>query len=207
MVSTDEVNNRLLSGGCSLFWVGLAMGTMSFLLAKAAIPTSMQNVSDHDLMLANNLGFIFPPLLGFWVAVVRRSLVSAFSGIAVGVVIGCIYKAVSGYDFFSVMVIYPCALGGLASLVLGAGRASWLAGALSRFFKGLLAGFVLGFLYMVILNVVMGIVVLVGPGNKYQDMMWIAGTTAMAIAGGVYLPLFHWSLNLQSRERSKCDAH
>lgn len=207
MVTSDKVKHRLMSGGCSLFCVGMAMGTLSFLLAKAAIPANSQDASDHDLMLANNLGFIYPPLLGFWVALVRRSLASAFTGIAIGLAIGCIYKAISGYDFFSVMVIYPCALGGFASLLLGAGQKSCDA-AQTRLFKGLVAGFVLGFVYMVILNVAMAIVWmgrLADPVRSYQSLMWIAGTTAMAIASGLYLPLFHWSMNLRNREQLTCD--
>jgi hypothetical protein len=38
------------------------------------------------------------------------------------------------------------------------------------------------------------------PMERFHEMMWIAGLVGLGIAGGIYLPLFHWSANLNRRK-------
>lgn len=71
-------------------------------------------------------------------------------------------------------------------------------GAPTRFLKGLLAGFVLGLVYMVLLNV-FGLYPLPGfdfSTAAYRQTMWLGGTAAMGVASGCYLLLLHWSAGL-----------
>jgi hypothetical protein len=183
-----------------IFVVGAILGCISFVVAIALIPASVPNPSEHDLLLANHLGFIFPPLVGAWAGWLRRSwlwgLVNSFFGIAIG---GC-YYLLCGYDFLAVQVAFPCLLGGVASVAFGIGRRSWFGGIVPRLGKGLLAGFVLGFVYMVVLTIV-GISWFPWDSiAKYHEMMWCSGTVAMTVASSVYLVLFVWASNLQSSD-------
>ena len=154
----------------------------------AASPTT------HDLQLANNLGFIYTPLLGCWSAWVRRSIPWAIFGVLSGLAIGAAYYLLCGTNFLAVMVGFPCVLGGATSVLLGTKHSSWYSGIVERFAKGVLAGFVLGILYMVILNILF---IFTTPNFPYTSPsqhpsgMWTAGTAAMTISSAVYFLLFH----------------
>ncbi|MCO6043480.1 hypothetical protein NG895_06135 [Aeoliella sp. ICT_H6.2] len=183
-----------------LGWIslaGLVVGGIAFLVAMRLVPNSMPTAGAHDLRLANNLGFIYPPLVGIWAGWVRRSIPWAAFGVFSGLVIGAAYYALCGYNFLTVMVGFPCLLGGCTSVLLGTKHDSWVEGIPQRFLKGLAAGFALGFVYMFVLNV------MAAPGlpslEAYRDMMWQAGTIAMMTASGVYFVLFHWSAGLWDR--------
>jgi hypothetical protein len=181
-----------------IFFVGLLLGIVSFVISMAMISRDVPTASAHDLQLANNLGFIYAPFIGMWAGLVRRSLLWTLAGVAVGLALGSLYRWLSGYDFLSVMVAYPCLLGGLAAAALGRGQRSWSDGVLFRLVKGLYSGFVLGFLYMVGLNL-LGAFLLPAfdsTTTQYRSMMWVAGTIAMGFSSAVFLVLFHWSANL-----------
>src|SRR4051812_29156028 len=100
------------------FLVGSLLGILSFMPAIALIPSDVPDPSVHDLRLANNLGFIYPIVLGLWSAWLRRSWQWACIGIVAGLGIGITYFVLCGYDFLSVMVAFPCLLGGGAAVVL-----------------------------------------------------------------------------------------
>lgn len=196
-------------GRLRVFAVGAVLGGLSFIAAIALIPSNVPNPSVHDLLLANYLGFLFPPLVGFWSGLIRHSWKRATSGVVLGLAIGGCYYLLCGYNFLDVMVAFPCLLGGVASMLFGSGDRSWFDGILARLGKGLLAGFVLGFVYMVVLNVVgivyMVVLNVVGIGwfpirstQDYHRMMWHSGTVAMSVASGLYLVLFVWASNLRS---------
>jgi hypothetical protein len=178
--------------------VGMAIGGISFLLAMALIPASVPSLSEHDLRLANHLGFIYPPLVGLWAGWVRRSVPWAVFGVISGLLIGGLYYVLCGYDFLAVMVAFPCLLGGCGSVLLGTKHDSWIAGIPQRFLKGLVAGFVLGLVYAVLLNVIGMFLLSRFPPSvaDYSFMMWRAGTIAMVAASGLYFLLFHWSAGL-----------
>lgn len=178
--------------------VGVAVGAVSFLVSMALIPGNVESTSAHDLRLANHLGFIYPPLVGLWASWVRRSIPWAIFGVASGLLIGAAYYALCGYNFLAVMVGFPCLLGGCGSVLLGTKHDSWFAGIPQRFLKGLVAGFALGFVYAVLLNVIGALTLpMFNPTvAAYSSMMWRAGTIAMTVGSGVYFILFHWSAGL-----------
>ena len=186
-------------------WGGL-IGMISFWLAMAAVPLhQVGSFSEHDLALAMNLAYIFPPVVGFWTGFCRRSLWWMLVGMSAGPVLGSIYKVSCGdhFDLLLIAATLPCLLGGVAAVALGYGRNSWWDRQLLRFVKGLLSGLVLGLVYEVVLNVVAGFLRLAAPPSlatetfdHFRLMMWIAGSVAMAVAGAVFLPLFHWSANV-----------
>jgi hypothetical protein len=200
--NVDELHGasrKRRTGFFQIFLAGVVIGAGSFYAAIASISQDLVSPTDHDLRLANNLGFIYPPLVGFWIGMVRRSLWWICLGVAGGVLIGRLYKALCSDEFLAVMVAYPCLLGGVMSSMLGRGERSWQDGVWSRFMKGLVAGFALGFLYMVILNVgALFLMPFYASMDKYVWMMWRAGPIAMSIASGAYFLLLHWSANLGS---------
>src|SRR5687768_11839660 len=97
----------------------MAVGAGSFLLSMLLIPADVSSLSEHDLRLANHLGFIYPPIVGLWAAWVRRSLPWAIFGVVSGLGIGTLYFALCRYNFLAVMVGFPCLLGGCTSVLLG----------------------------------------------------------------------------------------
>jgi hypothetical protein len=85
-----------------------------------------------------------------------------------------------------------------AAVALGTGTHSWTEGILARLGKGLIAGFVLGFVYMVVLNVLGISWEPLCSTEEYHRMMWHTGPVAMSVASGLYLILFVWAANLRS---------
>ncbi|HEX3997502.1 MAG TPA: hypothetical protein VHX65_03015 [Pirellulales bacterium] len=180
-----------------VFFVGAILGCLSFIVAIAFVPSDLASPAQHDLLLANYLGFVFPPLVGLWSGMVRRSWWWSGTGFTIGLAIGAAYRVLCGNDFLAVMVAFPCLLGGAASVALGTGARSSFDGILVRLGKGLLAGLELGFVYMVVLNV-MGIAwIPIDSTAEYHRMMWQNGPVAMSIASGFYLVLFVWASNLK----------
>jgi hypothetical protein len=182
-------------------FTGMAVGAASFLASMAMIPRDVPSLSEHDLRLANHLGFIYPPAVGIWAAWIRRSFAWGLFGIVSGFAVGGAYYALCGYNFLAVMVGFPCLLGGCTSVLLGTRHDSWIDGIPQRFFKGLLAGLVLGLVYAVLLNIVGAFML---PSFRpsvaeYSAMMWWAGTVAMTVASALYFLLFHWSAGLHPR--------
>lgn len=187
--------------------VGGALGAISFWIAMALVPSDTASPTTHDLSLANNLGFVYPPLLGLWAGWIRRSTAWAIFGLISGCLIGLAYYALCGTNFLAVMVGFPCILGGATSVLLGTRHDSWISGIPQRLIKGLVAGFVLGFTYMVTLNIV---IPFTSPHFPYSSSvtdhstgMWIAGTVAPSLASALYLPVFHWSAGLNEYTRHK----
>lgn len=199
---------RSVSSGVLLL-AGAVLGAVSFLVAMALIPSNTNSPTTHDLRLANNLGFIYPPLLGLWAGWVRRSTLWAIFGFVAGLAIGLAYYALCGTNFLAVMVGFPCILGGATSVLLGTKHDSWLSGMPQRLIRGLVAGFVLGFTYMLILNITFPFT---SPGFPYSNSvsdhssgMWIAGTFALTISSALYFWVFHWSAGLNDHLRHETD--
>jgi hypothetical protein len=193
-----------------LFCVGAMIGLISFVAAISLVPASVPNPSEHDRFLAINLGFIYPPIIGMWSGWMRRSVVWSVSGAITGVLIGGVYWILcSRFNFFATLFAYPCLLGGAASVAMGSGKRSWIDGIGSRLGKGLVAGFVLGFIYTVLLNFqAFGRM----PQNtqEFHQMMIEIGAVSMALASGLYLMLFVWATNLRAiilEETDRPPAH
>ena len=177
--------------------VGALLGVVACLASLAFIPSTVASAGEHDLRLANHLGFIYPPLVGLWAAWCRRSVPWAVYGVLSGLLVGALYFALCGYNFLAVMVAFPCLLGGVSSVLMGTQSGSWTAGLPQRFGRGLVAGLVLGFAYMVLLNIA-AIFFMTFPRTvaTHSSMMWRAAPIAMGVSSGFYLLLFHWSAGL-----------
>jgi hypothetical protein len=185
-----------------VFLSGSATGVVCYLLAESLVPRQVANPGDHDLFLANWLGFIYTPVVGLWLGWLQRSWRRAFFGMAVGIGIGIIYMWLCmSRNFLAIMVGFPCLLGCVLAAVVGSNRSHWLAGLSARLGKGSLAGLVLGFVYMVVLNV--GAVVVIGPGERPDDftknyvrMMWRTGPIALGVSSGLFFVLIRWAVGL-----------
>jgi hypothetical protein len=177
------------------------MGALCFLAAESLVPHEVSSPGEHDLLLANRLGFVYPPVVGLWLGWLQRSWLRALSGALLGILIGFVYLWLCGRNFLAVMVAFPCLLGGAFAMLAGSNRDAWLAGLGARLGKGLVAGLVLGFTYMLLLNVV-GTAFLPDFADqedftsRYVSMMWKAGTIALALASGPFLILLRWSVGL-----------
>ncbi len=108
--------------------VGALLSACAYFVAVPLVPSNVASAGEHDLRLANHLGFLFPPLVGLWAAWVRRSIPWAVFGVISGLLIGAMYYALCGYNFLAVMVAFPCLLGGVTSVLMGTQAGSWTAG-------------------------------------------------------------------------------
>ncbi|MEO1525311.1 MAG: hypothetical protein AAFX06_07735 [Planctomycetota bacterium] len=181
---------------------GAFLGVATYLLSLGLVPSTVTTPGEHDLRLANYLGFVYPVVVGLWVAWYRRSNRWAILGVSIGLAVGVFYYVLcNARNFFVIMLVLPCLLGGLMSVLLGRGADSSHNGASQRLLKGLLAGLVLGVVYTVLLNVFGFFVGFFARMNmaSYIDMMWRAGPAAMGFASMAYLPLFQWSIGLGRR--------
>jgi len=194
-------DNRKMNPGLA-FLCGLGVGVVCYLLAESLIPRQVASAGDHDILLADRLGFIYTPAVGLWLGWLQRSWRRALFGAAVGIGIGIIYMWLcASRNFLAIMVGFPCLLGCVLAVVVGSNRSHWLAGIGARLGKGLLAGLVLGFVYMVVLNV--GGAMVTTPNESpddftksYVSMMWHTGPIALGISSALFFVLIRWAVGL-----------
>lgn len=199
-MSTSQDNRKMNAG--LVFLTGLGVGVVVYLLAESLVPRQIASPGDHDILLANRLGFIYTPIVGLWLGWLQRSWRRAVFGAVVGVIIGSIYMwlCASG-NFLAIMVGFPCLLGCLLAVVAGSNRSPWLTDLGARLGKGLLAGLVLGFVYMVVLNVGAGMVTSPNATQEdytkaYVQMMWRSGPIALGISSALFFVLIRWAVGL-----------
>jgi hypothetical protein len=106
-------------------------------------------------------------------------------------------------NFLAIMVGFPCLLGGVLAAAAGSNRSDWLRGLAARLGKGLVAGVVLGFVYMVVLNMGIASGMLMSPQVDYSDqtqayiaMMWRDGPLALGISSALFFVLIRWAVGL-----------
>ena len=140
--------------------------------------------------------------MGLWLGWLQRSWRRAVVGALVGIVIGCAYLWLcASRNFLAIMVGFPCLLGGGLAAVLGSNRSHWLTGLGGRLGTGLLAGLVLGFVYMVTLNVA-GAMVMTAHDRaddytqSYITMMRRAGPVALGLSSALFFVLIRWAVGL-----------
>jgi len=138
-----QTENIQLPSGQIFLW-GFGIGVSSYLVSEFLVPNNVPNPTEHDLALANRLGFIFPPAVGLWLGWQQRSWVRAVSGFLAGVLVGLVYLGLSEKNFLAVMVGFPCLCGGVFAGIVGSYRDPWISGLAARVGKGLVAGLVLG---------------------------------------------------------------
>jgi hypothetical protein len=195
--------NRKLSPG-KTFLVGLGVGVVCYLMAESLTPKQVASPGDHDILLANRLGFIYTPIIGIWLGWLQRSRRRAIFGALIGVLIGFCYMGLcASGNFFLIMVGFPCLLGSLLAVVLGSNRSRGPWGFIDRLGKGLFAGFVLGFVYMVVLNVggmLFGGMAFADTDDATRDyirMMWRTGPIALGVASALFFLLIPWAVGLK----------
>jgi hypothetical protein len=197
----SNIDNRHVKAGF-VFLVGVVVGVVCYLLAESTTPKNVASPGDHDVMLDQRLGFIYTPLVGLWLGWLQKSWRRALLAAGIGVVIGFIYMALCATrNFLAIMVGFPCLLGGLLAALAGSNRSAWPRQFAGRFGKGLLAGFVLGLVYMLTLNITGAMFTpfpLFGQDapEGYISMMWRTGPIALGLASGLFFLLFRWAAGL-----------
>ena len=185
-----------------VFLTGLITGALCYLLAESLVPRHVQDAGDHDALLAVRIGFIYAPVVGLWLAWLQRSVWRGAFNAATGIFIGIIYLSMcASQDFLAIMVAFPCLLGGLLAVIAGSNRSPWLLGSVKRLLKGLAAGFVLGAVYMIVLNILArSMLSPLTPQNQftasYVAMMWRAGPAALGAASACFFVLIRWAVGL-----------
>jgi hypothetical protein len=182
-----------------VFLQGSALGLLAFGLSEISIPHASVNGGVHDVLLAQRLGLIYTPAVGVWLGWMQRSRSRVIGGAIVGLVIGLVYYVLClTYNFFAIMVMFPCLLGGGLAALVGSNRSRGVGAFFARLAKGLIAGLVLGYTYMYLLNFILDAVqppeISYGPG--YPFVMWEGGLPAMGIASGLFLLLTRWAVGL-----------
>jgi hypothetical protein len=104
-------------------------------------------------------------------------------------------------NFLAIMVGFPCLLGCVLAVVVGSNRSLWVTGIGARLGKGLLAGLVLGFVYMVVLNVLGAMVMTPNESTddftkNYVSMMWHTGPIALGLSSALFFILIRWAVGL-----------
>lgn len=187
--------------GALVFGSGVLAGVLCFAAAEVLVPRSVRNPGDHDIFLATRVGFIYAPAVGAWLGWLQKSWRRATIGIVVGLAIGILYMQLCGSrNFLAIMVAFPGFLGGLLASFTGSNRSPWLPDLLLRLGKGVLAGLVLGLVYMITLNIGVSFVFerdfIHDPMPAYVKAMWRAGPVALGLASGFFFPLIRWAVGL-----------
>ncbi len=105
---SEPTNNRKVGSGM-VFLSGLATGVVIYLVAEWLTPKNVASPGDHDILLADRLGFIYTPLVGLWLGWLQRSWRRAIAGAVVGVGIGFVYLWLcASRNFLATMVGFPC---------------------------------------------------------------------------------------------------
>ena len=197
-ITMTEGGNRQIST-----WVvmlqGPGLGLAAFGLAELSLSYSMLKPGDHDMMLAQRLGLVYTLLVGLWLGWLQRSYRRTLAGAIVGLVIGGIYFVLClSRDFFAIMVGFPSLLGGGLAAFVGSNRSTGIGGFFIRLAKGILAGLVLGTVYMFLLNFILSALVhgRMLSGTNYVNIMWKGGLPAMGIASSLFLLLMKWAVGL-----------
>jgi hypothetical protein len=150
------------------------------------------------MMLAQRLGLVYTPAVGAWLGWLQRSKSRALAGVLVGLGLGAVYFVLCmSQNFLAIMVGFPMLLGGGLAAIVGSNRSKGVPAFFARLAKGLVAGFVLGFAYMFLLNTILNVAV--APRLLYESYpyeMWKGGLPAMGLASALFLLLLRWAVGL-----------
>jgi hypothetical protein len=176
---------------------GAGLGVISFAIAELSLRFQLLDPTSHDLKLAQRLGLLYAPAAGAWLGWLQRSRSRAPKGVVAGLLLGAVYFVLCmSQNFFAIMVGFPALLGsGLAAMV-GSNRSSGVGAFFGRMLKGFFAGLVLGYAYMLLLNVILFVPWQLLGGVAYASQMWRGGLPAMGIASALFLVLLRWAVGL-----------
>jgi len=184
-------------------WVvlmGLAVGTLCYLVAELSTPSAAASGEQHDLWLARRLGFILAPALALWLGWLQRSWRRALIWGVCGLLPGWLcYQLCSG-AFQPILLALPILLGGVYAAFCGSRRDDWLRCLAVRFAKGLAVGLVIGLIYIDLLSLG-AIAFWPHTGNAdytgaYLSMMWRTGPLALGVSGAMLFPSIRWASGL-----------
>jgi hypothetical protein len=190
--------NRILTRR-QILVTGLCAGSICYLAAECLAPHRNTTPTYHDVALAARLGFIYTPLVGIWLGWRQRSFRRGALGAGIGILIAIAYMFMcTTKQFLLIMVGFPTLLGGGLAILVGSNSSPWQEKLVSRGLKGLLAGFVFGVIYAVVLNV-LGFFLLgfqCESTSQYIIMMWRAGPVALGLASASFLLLIGRAVGL-----------
>jgi Ice-binding-like len=196
---TLATSNRRM-GHVPVALMGLAGGALCYLLAEASIPSAVTSAEEHDLWLAQRLGFILAPALALWLGWLQRSWRRALIGGGCGLLTGWLcYQLCSG-AFQPILLALPILLGGVLAAFCGLHRNDWLHCLAGRLAKGLLVGLLIALVYIALLS--LGALAFwprtgnVSYTGAYIRMMWRAGPLALGVASAMLLPSIRWAAGL-----------
>jgi hypothetical protein len=128
---------------------GLGLGLVAFGVAELSLPHGRLDPGSHDMMLGQRLGLVYTPAVGAWLGWLQRSRNRVVAGAVAGLAIAGIYFVLCmRRDFLAIMVAFPALLGGGLAALVGSNRSHGIGGFFGRLAKGLVAGLVLGRLYV-----------------------------------------------------------
>lgn len=180
--------------------MGLAAGSLCYLLAAVSTPMAVTSAKEHDLWLAQRLGFILAPALAMWLGWLQRSWRRALIGAGCGLLIGWLCFELCRGAAQPILLALPILLGGAFAAFCGLHRDDWLRCLGGRFAKGLLVGLLIGLAYNAFLG--MGARVFwpraenVDYTGAYIRMMWRAGPLALGLSGAMLFPSIRWAAGL-----------
>lgn len=186
---------------------GLLSGAVVHFLAESLI--SFEAVKDdYDTALLIRRTLLYLPIVGFWLGGMHRSWERAARGVLAGIVVGLAYAALCLTDnSFAVLAGFPCVLGGAFATLIGFNRYLKPSELGILFGKGLLAGFVLGFVD-VILQAFFSLRYLGFPGESGRRVHIFVihryGPIAFGISSALFFLLIPWAVRLT---RSQIAVH
>jgi len=198
---TPATPHRQIGLGLVLL-MGLAGGALCYLLAEVSTPTTVTSAQEHDLWLAQRLGFILAPALALWLGWLQRSWRRALIGGGCGLLTGWLcYELCSG-AFQPTLLALPILLGGVLAAFCGSQRNDWLRCLTGRFGRGLLVGLLIGSVYLALLSVG-ALAFWPHTGNvdylgAYLSMMSRAGPLALGVSSAMLFPSIRWAAGLKT---------
>ncbi|HYN20490.1 MAG TPA: hypothetical protein VE078_05990 [Thermoanaerobaculia bacterium] len=187
--------------------MGLAAGALCYLLAEVSTPMAVTSAREHDLWLAQRLGFILAPVLALWLGWLQRSWRRALIGGGCGLLTGWLCFELCRGAAQPILLVLPILLGGVFAAFCGLNQDDWLRCLADRFAKGLLVGLLIGLAYNALLGLGARAFWPAAGSVDYTDayirMMWRAGPLALGVSGAMLFPSIRWAAGLARPRASR----
>jgi hypothetical protein len=193
----------------SYLLIGTVIGASSFVLAELMLPAQAGTVLEHDTMLTQRLSLIYCPIAASFFAWHIAGRASAlWKGLVIGTLAGAAFQFLSAWDFtfLTKLLLFPAVVSAFISVLLPimVNLPSGPMTALRRCSNGLIAGFLLGLTYEILINIALGCLVIIGLAQyhvtsepEYLSGISYFGPIAFALANTAYFFLMHKTLREQ----------